>query len=82
MSKRKPEWAYKVKNFGDDSECRDLDELKLVLRERYLGKSISIVFPTQPNGILKTIFADVSSNEDISASYGKKETINLDDLKG
>jgi hypothetical protein len=82
MSNKKPDWAFKVKNFGNDSLCRDVQELKKVLEQKHRGESVSIVFQKPPNGLLTTLFVDVSTEGEITNSYGNNETINLDDLLG
>tara|TARA_Y100000782_G_scaffold115267_1_gene156489 strand:+ start:692 stop:913 length:222 start_codon:yes stop_codon:yes gene_type:complete len=65
-----------VKNFGDDSECNNAAELKMILRSKYLNTSVSIVYRL-PSGVDKIVLADVQSDGSLIDTH-RKTFISLD----
>lgn len=66
--------GIRIKNYGDDAECKTIIELQKLLYEKYRGKSITI----NANGI--NHFVDVDANGDVSDSY-RGNAISLDTFK-
>ncbi len=60
-----------IKNFGNDTECFNLEEFKKALIEKYLGKEISIVYPLE-SGINTTVFVKVQDDYTLIDSYDDK----------
>ncbi len=75
-------FTFKIKNFGNDKECDSVSELLSVIDSEFRGRSISIVFPTEPHGMIKTVFVDVSDDGDLTYSYGNQKKFSLQVLEG
>ncbi|MDA1379369.1 hypothetical protein PCI56_05130 [Plesiomonas shigelloides subsp. oncorhynchi] len=45
--------SLKIKDYGRDRKFRSVDELQSTLSEQYKGRHVSIVYPTNPNGLLE-----------------------------
>lgn len=71
---------FRVRSFGNDALCGSIEELRALLRERYTGMSVSIVFSSAKSGIKKTLFVDVDSKGHLCESYGQRAEVSLDDL--
>lgn len=80
MSEPGKEFAFKVKNFGNEFECSSFSELMSVLDSQFRGKSVSIVFPVLPSGMLNTVFVDVKSDGSVYLSYGNQRKLTPQDV--
>lgn len=78
--------SLKIKDYGRDRKFRSIDELQSTLSEQYKGRHVSIVYPTNPNGLLRTVFVSVDSAGGINETYGNQSPVDFnaikDDLSG
>ncbi|EAB9607595.1 MULTISPECIES: hypothetical protein [Gammaproteobacteria] len=78
--------SLKIKDYGRDRKFRSVDELQSTLSEQYKGRHVSIVYPTNPNGLLRTVFVSVDSAGGINETYGNQSPVDFnaikDDLSG
>ncbi|MFC6673997.1 hypothetical protein [Marinobacterium aestuariivivens] len=68
----------KVKNFGNDRSFGSVAALKTALSEDYKGMHVTIVYPTKPHGLTKTVFVSVSDTGEIRESYGDGALVDFD----
>jgi hypothetical protein len=59
---------YCVRNFGNDREYDDIDQLLDGLHNEYAGKSIAVHIRTK-TGMLHAMFVDVDDNGTLFESY-------------
>ncbi|MBP4004292.1 hypothetical protein [Escherichia coli] len=78
--------SLKIKDYGRDRKFRSVDELQSTLSEQYKGRHVSIVYPTNPNGLLRTVFVSVDYAGGINETYGNQSPVDFnaikDDLSG
>lgn len=60
-----------IKNFGHDTQCEDVEALKAALKEKYQGKSVSVI-ETLSSGIKRAHFVTVNNDGKVEASYQDK----------
>lgn len=60
-----------IKNFGNDTLCQTVSELKKNLEEQHLNSHVSIISPT-PSGIGKITFISILGDGSIIGTYDKK----------
>lgn len=60
-----------VKNFGDDTVCNDVSELRKALTEKYKDMSVSIISKS-PSGLRKPTLVDVQSNGKLVGTHCRK----------
>lgn len=65
---------HTIKNFGNDHEFSDLDELWRCLVSDYCGKSVAVHVNTD-SGIIRPVFVDVDSAGTVNESYGSRRVI-------
>lgn len=70
--------SLKVKNFGKDETFSSVRELKAALSKNYRDMHVTIVYPTKPNGLLRTVFVSVNNTGEIRETYGDKDTVDFD----
>lgn len=46
-----------IKSFGNNSECNSPEDMKKILKEKYIGDSISVI--SQMRGLDSPVFVDV-----------------------
>lgn len=62
--------AIVIKNFGNDTTCKNETQLKQALLTKYTSTSVTII-STLPSGIKKSLFVDVQSNGTLIGTYCK-----------
>lgn len=67
----------KIKDFGNDSGYSSVEALQVALTGHYSGKHVSIVYPSKPNGLLRTVFVSVAADGSISHTYGDRSAIDF-----
>jgi hypothetical protein len=60
-----------IKNFGDDTPCETLKDLKLALREKYKLMSVSIIYKADSQ-LKKVEFVDVLADGTLIGTYHEK----------
>lgn len=71
----------KIKNFGRYRKFRSVDELQGTLSEQYKGQHVSVVYPTKPHGLLRTVFVSVDDAGGINETYGKQSPVDFNAIK-
>jgi hypothetical protein len=67
----------KIKNFGKDRSFSSVSELKGVLSSEYRGDHVSLVYPTRPHGLLRTVYVSVDQAGDIRETYGEQAIVDF-----
>jgi len=70
---------FKIVNFGNDSHCKNAQEVLGTLIDDYMGQSVSVII-SMPSGIKHTLFVDVDMQGKVTDSYTSKR-ITLEALK-
>ncbi|KGM26772.1 hypothetical protein [Photorhabdus sp. RM96S] len=71
----------KIKDFGRDQKFSSVDELQSALSEQYKGQHVSIVYPTKPNGLLRTVFVSVDDAGGVNETYGEQSPVDFSAIK-
>jgi len=61
--------TFCVRNFGNDREYDNVNELMIGLREHYAGQSIAVHVRGRRSGMLQAMFIDVSDDGELFESY-------------
>lgn len=64
------EKLLKIRNFGNDQLCDDLDDVFRTLSKRYKGKSVAVEVVGAESGMSMSFFIDVDEDGAVSESYG------------
>lgn len=67
----------KIKNFGKDRTFSLVSELKEVLSSEYRGSHVTLVYPTRPQGLLRTVYVSVDQAGDIRETYGEQAIVDF-----
>lgn len=60
--------SIEIKDFGNDTQCADVEALKAALKEKYKGKSVSVV-ETLSSGIKRPHFVNVKNDGKVTDTY-------------
>ena len=60
-----------IRSFGNDTECKNTEQLRNALSKNYKNMSVSIV-STQPSGIKNISWVDVQSDGSLIETHSKK----------
>lgn len=72
-----PFCPLKIKNFGKDRTFSSVSELKEVLSSEYRDDHVSIVYPTKPHGLLRTVYVSVDQTGVIRETYGEQAIVDF-----
>lgn len=70
---------FLIRDFGNDTECASIAELKEVLADKYTDNSVSIQYK-RPSGMTNVKFVDVSKDGQVTDSYGDEAPFDYDAL--
>ncbi|MCG3741183.1 hypothetical protein [Vibrio cincinnatiensis] len=70
---------FSIRNFGNDTTCVSVLDLKEKLVSKYAGFSVSIQYRTKI-GMLKVVHVDVSHDGHITETYGDQKCFDFDSL--
>lgn len=69
---------FQVRNFGNDRDYSDIDEMIEGLREHYRGMSVAIHVRTPRYGMTRPFFVDVTAGGELFESYSENGYVRLD----
>jgi len=64
------EAVFRIRNFGNDRDYDNVDELIDGLVEHYRGMSVAVLVQTPKFGMTRPFFVDVSQNGEVFETYG------------
>ncbi|SMN17147.1 hypothetical protein CRYPA_944 [uncultured Candidatus Thioglobus sp.] len=69
---------YKIRHWGDDTNCKSIQELKEALLTKYLNLSVAIHF--EKRGIIWVRFITIKNNQVLN-SYGDESLFDFQELE-
>lgn len=71
---------FTIRDFGNDTQCASIAELKEALATKYADNSVSIQYK-RPSGMVNVKFVDVSKcGQVVTDSYGEEGLFDYDGL--
>lgn len=72
--------VFKIKSFGNDKLCRDINELVDTLMNEYRDQSVSVLYKKRDTGMTRIVFVDVEATQ-IRYSYGDGSVVDFQELE-
>ncbi|MCZ4310985.1 hypothetical protein AB6D66_00285 [Vibrio pomeroyi] len=68
---------FLIRDYGNDTECANGEELVDTLSSKYKDNSVSIQYATKATGMLAVHFVDIDAQGSITDSYGDEAPFDL-----
>lgn len=72
---------FTIRDYGNDTECADGEELVATLSSKYKNNSVSIQYATKATGMKAVHFVDIDAQGGISNSYGEDTAFDVQKLE-